>query len=39
MPHHIERPARKPTSRLALYLLFAFIAAGILAFGWIEFRG
>lgn len=34
MPHHKEREARKPTARLAWYLLFAFIAAGILVFAW-----
>lgn len=34
MPHHKERPARKETSRLAIYLLFAFVAAGILTFVW-----
>ena len=27
MPHHKERPARKATSRLAIYLFFAFILA------------
>lgn len=30
MPHHKERPARKATSRLALYLVFAFIVASTL---------
>lgn len=36
MPHHKERPARKATSRLALYLVFAFIVAAILAFIWVN---
>jgi len=36
MPHHKERPARKATSRLALYLVLAFIVAAILAFIWVN---
>lgn len=36
MPHHKERPARKAISRLALYLVFAFIVAAILAFIWVN---
>jgi hypothetical protein len=36
MPHHKERPARKATSRLAIYLFFAFILAVLLAFAWVN---
>lgn len=36
MPHHKVRPARKATSRLALYMLFAFTAAALLAISWIN---
>ncbi len=39
MTHHVERPARGTTARLALYMLFAFIVAGILALSWIEMHG
>ena len=39
MPHHKERPARKATSRLAIYLFFAFILAALLAFAWVNMHG
>ncbi len=34
-----DAPARKATPRLALYLLFAFIGAALLAFLWTGMHG
>lgn len=39
MPRQNDNPARKAVPRLALYLLFAFIAGALLVFLWIGLHG
>jgi cell division septal protein FtsQ len=39
MPRQTDNPARKAVPRLALYLLFAFVAGALLVFLWTGLHG